>query len=276
MNDLLKIFKVNAPEATRIATQKNDPHNHDYEELLIGNEGSLEHFIDFQSTVTDAPFISFVTQGKIHRVRPMTKDGKCDIWVIRFKSELIAETTFQLYASFHDNASFSLKADECFSRLDLLCTMMHQEYSQTSPDLSVIRQLLTTIFTIIESERGKQNLNNHESKKIQSHTFRNFLKLLEEHFREARDVNFYAEKLFMSARNLNLICRSVLQQSVSEIIETRKLTEAKNLLMTTDKTVAEIGFEIGFREKTYFTHAFKRKSGMTPTDFRAEMKGLIS
>ena len=47
----------------------------------------------------------------------------------------------------------------------------------------------------------------------------------------------------------------VLHQSVSEIIETRKLVEAKNLLVTTDKTIAEIGFDLGFNEKTYFTHA---------------------
>ncbi|WP_286971351.1 helix-turn-helix domain-containing protein, partial [Flavobacterium sp. UBA4854] len=103
-----------------------------------------------------------------------------------------------------------------------------------------------------------------------------FLRLLEQHYKESKDVNFYAEKLFMTSRNLNIICQNILQQSVSEIIETRKLTEAKNLLMTTDKNIAEIGYELGFNEKTYFTHAFKRKAGMTPTEFREEMKKLLS
>jgi AraC-like DNA-binding protein len=93
---------------------------------------------------------------------------------------------------------------------------------------------------------------------------------------EAKDVNFYAEKLFMSTRNLNLICQDILHQSVSEIIETRKLTEAKNLLITTDKTIAEIGYELGFNEKTYFTHAFKKKSGFTPSEYRKEMAKIIS
>ncbi|MFT3823673.1 MAG: AraC family transcriptional regulator [Chitinophagaceae bacterium] len=276
MEGLIKIFKVNAPEAEKIASQVNEPHNHRFEELLLGKEGQLEHFIDFQSTLIEAPFVSFVTQGKIHRLKPMPKDGKCDIWVIRFKSELIAETTFQLYSSFHNNASFTMQANDCFERIDILCRLLYQEYNQPSFDLAVIKQLLTTLFTVIESERNKLNLNNNESKKIQSATFKNFLKLLEEHYREAHDVNFYAEKLFMSVRNLNLICQSVLQQSVSEIIETRKLTEAKNLLISTDMTIAAIGFELGFNEKTYFTHAFKRKAGMTPSDFRKEMSKLIS
>jgi AraC-like DNA-binding protein len=80
----------------------------------------------------------------------------------------------------------------------------------------------------------------------------------------------------MSARNLNLICHNILQKSVSEIIETRKLIEAKNLLISTDKTISEIGFELGYNEKAYFTTVFKKKSGMTPSEFRDSMCKLIS
>jgi hypothetical protein len=31
-------------------------------------EGQLEHFIDFKNTLLDAPLISFVSKGKVHRV----------------------------------------------------------------------------------------------------------------------------------------------------------------------------------------------------------------
>lgn len=79
----------------------------------------------------------------------------------------------------------------------------------------------------------------------------------------------------MSARNLNLICRNILQRSVSEIIETRKLTEAKNLLIHSKKTISEIGFELGYNEKAYFTKVFKKKAGVTPSEFRNEMKKIL-
>ena len=49
MNNLFHIFKVDAQEAQRIAQLPNAPHNHDFEELLIGIEGQLEHFIDFEN-----------------------------------------------------------------------------------------------------------------------------------------------------------------------------------------------------------------------------------
>jgi AraC family transcriptional activator of pobA len=274
MTETFKIFQINEIEARKIEASINDPHSHDFEELIIGIEGQLEHFIDFKSTIFDAPFVSFVTKGKVHRVKPLIKDDKCLMWVIRFRSEFIAETTFQLYSIYHNNANLTLNPDTCFKRLVSLCEMMSDETHQQVPDYAVIRQLLSSIFTMIESERRKQHSDPSTSIKTQTATFKNFLKILEENFRKPEGVEFYAEKLSMSSRNLNLICQSILQQSVSEIIETRKLIEAKNLLSATDKSISEIGFELGYNEKAYFTNVFKKKSGQTPTEFRDGMKKL--
>ncbi len=274
MNETFKIFQINEIEARKIETSINDPHSHDFEELIIGIDGQLEHFIDFKSTIFDAPFVSFVTKGKVHRVKPLIKNDKCLMWVIRFRSEFIAETTFQLYSFYHDNANLTLKSDACFKRLVSLSEMMADEMQQQTPDYAVIRQLLSSIFTMIESERRKQQEEPSATLKTQTATFKNFLKILEENFHKPEGVEFYAEKLSMSSRNLNLICHSILQQSVSEIIETRKLIEAKNLLSSTDKSISEIGFELGYNEKAYFTNVFKKKSGQTPSEFREDMKKL--
>jgi AraC-like DNA-binding protein len=129
---------------------------------------------------------------------------------------------------------------------------------------------------MIESERKKTDNIDKHFYNSQNITFKNFLAILEENFRRPEGVDFYAEKLFMTARNLNLICHNILLKSVSEIIETRKLIEAKNLLITTNKTISEIGFELGYNEKAYFTTVFKKKSGQTPSEFREEMSRLIS
>jgi AraC-like DNA-binding protein len=276
MTETFKIFSVDVAEANKIEASENEPHSHDFEELIIGIEGQLEHFIDFETTVFDAPFVSFITKGKAHRVQPLAKNGKCDMWVIRFKSEFIPETTFQLYSLYHDNANLTLNTDSCFNRLVTLCEIMYEDMQQPTPDLSVIRHLLSALFTMIESERRKQQPEGNTALKTQSVTFKNFLKILEENFYRPVGVEFYAEKLFMSSRNLNLICQNILEQSVSEIIETRKLIEAKSLLASTDKTISEIGFDLGYKEKSYFTNVFKKKSGQTPSEFREEMKKQLS
>lgn len=276
MNHPFQIFPISEEDAKKIAAAPDEPHHHDFEELIVGMKGQLEHFIDFKSTTFKAPFVSFVTKGKIHRVLPGTVNGACQMWVLRFKSEFIAETTFQLYAHYHNHANLALQPGSCFDRLVTVCEMIAGEMQQPSPDLAVVRHLLSALFTMIESERRKTEPDETGSFSTQNTTFKNFLAILEENFRRPEGVEFYAEKLFMSPRNLNLICNQILQKSVSEIIETRKLIEAKNLLTTTDKTIAEIGFDLGYNDNAYFTAVFKKKSGQTPTEFREEMRQLTS
>jgi AraC family transcriptional regulator, transcriptional activator of pobA len=274
-DQLFDIQKFTINDLDLIAAKPTEPHIHDCEELLVGGAGQLDHFIDFKASVYEAPYISFITKGKMHRAKPTVKDGNLDLWLILFSSEFIPETTFQLYSNYHDHATLEFPQGSCFGRIDQLCAMMYEENQQDAPDYAVIRHLLSALFTMIESQRKKlepENLN----QKTQNITFKNFLKILEENFRRPEGVDFYADKLFMSSRNLNLICQNILQQSVSEIIETRKLIEAKNLLISTDKTISEIGYDLGYNEKAYFTTVFKRKSGQTPTEFREEMKSLIS
>lgn len=276
MIESFKIFSVDVAEAEKIERAENEPHFHDFEELFIGIEGKLEHFIDFKKTTFEAPFISFITKGKVHRVQPLPKDDKCNMWVVRFKSEFIPETTFKLYSFYHENANLTMKSGAYFERLVALCEMMHQEKQQPTPDYSIIRHLLNALFSMIESERRKQEPEEDIAYNAQSVTFKSFLKILEENFYRPVGVEFYAEKLFMSSRNLNTICQNIMQQSVSEIIETRKLIEAKNMLTSTDKSISEIGFELGYNEKSYFSNVFKKKAGQTPTAFRERMKKMLS
>lgn len=276
MNELFKIYRLNKEDALKISSSPDEPHHHNFEELIIALEGELEHFIDFKTTILDAPLVSFVTKGKVHRVVPKLKNGQCDMWVIRFKSELIPETTFQLYASYHDHATLKLPGGDCFKRLTLICEIMEAEMQQQNPDLSVVRHLLSVLFIMIESEKNKLAVPANGLSSTQNTTLLNFLKILEENYKRPEGVDFYAEKLFMSARNLNLICKKILNQTVSEIIETRKLIEAKNQLTHSDKNISEIGFDLGYNEKSYFTNVFRKRTGQSPSEFREEMQKLLS
>lgn len=276
MNQLFKIYRLDEAEAIKINSEPNEPHQHDFEELIIGMEGELEHFIDFKTTTFEAPLVSFVTKRKMHRVVPKLKNEKCNMWVIRFKSEFIPETTFQLYAYYHGHATLKIPCGESFDRMVALCEIIDGEIKMENPDYSVVRHLLSALFFKIESQRNKILPGESELATTQNTTLQNFLRILEENYHRQVGVEFYAEKLFMSARNLNLICKNILHQTVSKIIKTRKLMEAKNQLTHSDKNISEIGFELGYNEKAYFTNVFKKRTGQTPSEFREEMKKVLS
>jgi transcriptional regulator GlxA family with amidase domain len=153
---------------------------------------------------------------------------------------------------------------------------MLDEYKQPHPDLNMIKHLLAALLAKLESQgkqRFRQESNSNNTQRI---SFNNFLKILEENYKRPEGVQFYADKLNMSVRNLNIICQSIFNKSVSEIVETRKLIEARQLLIDTDMSVSEIGYELGYNEKAYFTRIFHKKTGLTPTDFRNNMSALLS
>jgi len=129
---------------------------------------------------------------------------------------------------------------------------------------------------MIESEKRKVTHQPNGWATTQNTTLLNFLKILEENYQRPEGVEFYAEKLFMSSRNLNLISKNIFNQTISELIETRKLIEAQNQLTHSDKNISEIGFDLGYNEKAYFTNVFKKRTGQTPSEFRQEMKKLLS
>lgn len=276
MNELFNIFKVDKFLVSEITNNPNNPHQHDYEELIIVLKGRLSHFIDYKNHQIDAPCVAFVTKGKIHKIQPELIDNKFEGWAIRFKSEFIPEITFQLYNYYHDKANFQLSDNNAASRLHILCQLIYDEHNSKAPELSIIKELLSALLTIVESERKKTYVDDKNLINNQNTTFKTFLQILEENFRRPEGVNFYAQKLFMSSKSLNSITRHILHLPVSEIIETRKLIEAKKLLYSTDKSIAEIGFELGYQDKAYFTNVFKKKSGQTPSEFREEMKSLLS
>lgn len=47
-----------------------------------------------------------------------------------------------------------------------------------------------------------------------------------------------------------------------------KIMRAKELLLSTDKSIKEISFELGFQSIFYFSRLFKKKVGVNPTDLR--------
>lgn len=275
MEQLFTIIPFTEEKAKRMSAFLFEPHSHDFEELVICKTGAIEHLIDFQRTLLTAPLVSFISKGKTHTVQllPDEQNRYPEGWIFRFKSTLISESRFQLYSAYHDFANVKLSEGEHFNRICVITQMIEQESTQNPPDYSIIKSLLSTLFVLIEAERKKLALPTPDNN--QQITFKSFLRILEDNFKRDVSVDFYAEKLNMSVRNLNLICRNIVQQSVSEIIETRKLTEAKNLIMHSNKTIAEIGFELGYNEKAYFTKVFKKKAGITPSEFRNEMKKIL-
>jgi AraC-like DNA-binding protein len=273
MEKLFHIFEITEEFVDDLLSRTYDAHYHDFEELIIVTEGGLEHFIDFNLETVSAPFACYVSMGKMHRLVPH-KDLRG--WVINYKTEFIPDSKLSFYSNFFNSNNIPLSSNSCIQRFVLLCQIIDTENMQEFIDYPTIRHLVNGLISMVDTERKRNLPIDGTVKATQITIFNNFLRILEENFRRDAGVSFYADKMNMSERNLNLICKNNFQKSVSEIIETRKLIEAKRMLLHSEKTVSEIGYDLGYNEKSYFTRVFHAKAGVTPSRFREISQSIIS
>ena len=77
----------------------------------------------------------------------------------------------------------------------------------------------------------------------------------------AADMNLSRVQLYRKVK-------SVTGSTPVELLRTARLNRAYRLLMTTDKSVSEIAYQVGFTAPSYFTKCFKESYGMLPGDVR--------
>lgn len=67
---------------------------------------------------------------------------------------------------------------------------------------------------------------------------------------------------------LSKLFKKNMYANFNQVIQNLKMEKARELLLNTDFSVAEITEEIGYESPDYFTRRFKKLYGVTPTEFR--------
>jgi AraC-like DNA-binding protein len=78
------------------------------------------------------------------------------------------------------------------------------------------------------------------------------------------------EEVGLSRVQLYRKVKAITGQSPVELLRQMRLQRGYVLLTTTNKTVNEIAYEVGFGTPGYFSNCFKKQFGKYPTDVRAE------
>ncbi|GJM60586.1 helix-turn-helix domain-containing protein [Persicobacter diffluens] len=81
-----------------------------------------------------------------------------------------------------------------------------------------------------------------------------------------------AEELSVSQRYLSDTLKKETGKTTTEHLQLYLIEEAKNILLDPGKTVAEVAYELGFEYPPYFSRLFKKKEGMSPTEYREKYR----
>lgn len=94
------------------------------------------------------------------------------------------------------------------------------------------------------------------------------VEFMEQHFSEDITLEQLAELTGVSLQHFCRIFRAQTGMRPMEYLARRRVSEAKRLLGSTGKSVAEIAEMTGYRDPTYFGAVFRRYEGTTPTEYR--------
>ncbi len=95
-----------------------------------------------------------------------------------------------------------------------------------------------------------------------------FTDVMERSFRTGAGVADIAAELGVTPTHLTRCCRAASGRSAIELLQDRRLFEARQMLSDTKLPVGQISAAIGFTSAAYFTRAFQNQTGISPSTFR--------
>ena len=100
--------------------------------------------------------------------------------------------------------------------------------------------------------------------------FAQFIRLLEQNFRQERRVSWYASQLNITAKYLSDIIKRVSRRTPNDWIDSYVILELRVLLKNSTKSIKEITDELHFPNQSFLGKYFKEHVGISPSAYRKE------
>ena len=98
------------------------------------------------------------------------------------------------------------------------------------------------------------------------------IKYIYDNYTKELTINDVTEKFDITDTKLNKILMAYSGKRFIEFLNALKIDKACEMLLTTDKSVIDISFELGFNTVKTFNNNFSKLKNMSPTDFRKTVK----
>jgi len=242
------------------------PHRHEYFEFFVFEKEGGTHFIDFTAYPILANTIHVVFPGQIHLLKRTTARGLIVVCTREYIDSLSSVFYWQLFEKSYTSPCMSLGIAP-FKVMWTLLLQLETELPARQPLSAEMQQGYMSVFLAnYVRMQSSVSLSGHHQQDL--HIFRRFSAMLESHLQEKAGVAFFASEMAMTPKSLNNSLRKTTGKTCIDLIQERVLTEAKRLLLYTDKSAKEIAYELNFRDNSYFTRFFQKHTGHTPSSFR--------
>lgn len=249
------------------------PHQLDFYMLVFYTEGETEHLVDFVWHKVKKNSVFYLSKGQINAFK-FTEEVKG--YVVLFTEEYFKkhlydipnDTVIRLFTSHLFSPKIQIPdTSNVISYITLLFNEFYLSNEYYNKE-NIISSLYTIIFSKIEELKKNQTHYLKESDKLIQ--FLDFQIILKEGYRISRNADYYAGKMNITYKHLNIVCKEVINTTAKQFIDDFVILEAKRNLINSNIKSTELAYLFGFEEPTNFTKYFKKHTGLTPNTFKKE------
>jgi len=248
------------------------PHQIKFNAIFLitdGKEGI--HNIDFENYAYTSGNIMLVSNEQIHCFvdLPQKTDGFIILFTEEFFLEIGATYSFLINHLYNNQLYYPILnlEDEKFEELRALVIKMSKEVQekQNSVRIEIAKSYFKVLLLELFYWREQNSDVINSSPYLES--FIKFQQLLRENIHKERKVKYYAEKLNVTTKQLNVITQSTINLSAKDFIISSVILEAKKYLKCSEFSSKEVAYRLGFDEPTNFTKFFKKHTQLLPSEF---------
>lgn len=175
---------------------------------------------------------------------------------------------------FHQNAHFRLTGSQFDSIQQLFQLLKTASLSPNSRRKDMIADLIELFFLLLQDYLQQNDITAHQPS-YREQLFSNFYDAIVEHYRENREISFYADICCLSPKHFAAIIKQQTGITASEWINSYVTIQAKSLLRYQPQmTIQQISDHLGFLDQGTFSRYFKNRTGLSPVEFKAALKKL--
>ena len=255
------------------------PHKHDFYLVVICTKGSGSHWIDFVRYDVKPGSIFMLSPGQGHSWK-LSDDiegyiffHNKDFYELNFTSNKLLDYPF--YCSIYNSPVLLLNEDtwkkEVIIFKEIVAEYRDKALMRFNRLFALVELLYIDLLRLYITLEHIHTQNQHYLIKL-----RELEGLIDDNFKIIKSPAQYAEKMFVTVKQLNRICKETLNKSTSDLILARIILEAKRLLAHSSYTIPEIAEKLGYADVSYFSKLFRKRTGKTPLSFSKEFSDYQS
>lgn len=249
----------------------SNPHRAEFYHIFWVQKGTAEYLVDFAPVKLKAGSFLFVNKDRVQAFDYQHKhDGKLLLFTDSFFGKT-AEDAKYLHSSILFNDFLDIPVIDVKTNASLQTIFCAIETELTKDNDSyhydLLHNLLHNLLLLAERERRKQGFKELTKSADLDYTVL-FRDLLAVQFKTLKSVSGYASQMNVSEKRLTAAATKTMNKSPKTIIDEKVMLEAKRLLIHTNLSIKEVGYDLGFEEPTNFIKYFRKHAEKTPIEFR--------